>query len=268
MAVTLKLKKKPETYLEAECITPDNFAGKNIEEIKKLSVYLGNRKMQISDFFNVSGNSGKTAEDTKIVIEGDVSLVQRIGEKMSAGEITINGDCGMHLGNSMTGGKIVVKGNASEWAGAMMDGGEIIIEGDAGNHCASAYRGNWVGMNNGKIIVKGKVGAESGSWMRATRTRKKYPVLQCGSADLYLGVHNHGGTIICEGDCEGRVGADMARGQIIIKGKVKEMLPSFKTIGEIKQIETPAGKIEGNFIEYQGDFAISPKPKGRLYIAK
>jgi len=266
MPITLKIIKKPDTYLETEIITPDNFANKKLEEIKNLPIYLGNRKMKISDFFEVYDDIGKTVSETTINIEGDLSRVQRIGEKMSAGEIIINGNVGMHLGNSMKGGKITVKGNADDWVGAMMEGGEIVIEGNAGNHCGSAYRGNWIGMTNGKIFVKGKVGVESGAWMRSSKTYNQYPILKCGSADLYLGVHNHGGTIICEGDCEGRTGADMASGQIIIKGKIKQMLPSFKKVEKIKEVQTPIGTIKGDFIKYIGDFSISPKPTGELYI--
>ncbi|MBD3350777.1 MAG: formylmethanofuran dehydrogenase subunit C [Candidatus Lokiarchaeota archaeon] len=268
MVLTLKLKKKLDLYLEADSITPDNCAGKSVDEIKKLVVFLGNRKMGLGEFFDVKGKSGDKAEDTKIVIEGNCSYVQRIGEKMSAGEIVITGDCGMHVGNTMTGGKILVEGNADDWVGAMMDGGEITVNGDAGNHCAGAYRGNWVGMNAGKIVVKGKIGVESGSYMRATRSRKKYPILECGSADLYLGVHNHGGTIICHGDCEGRAGADMARGQIFIDGNLKDVLPSFKKIDDISDVKSPAGIIKGSYTQYQGDFCVSKKPGARLYVKK
>ncbi|MHA1730248.1 MAG: formylmethanofuran dehydrogenase subunit C [Promethearchaeota archaeon] len=273
MTITLKLKKQPEVYLEAECITPDVFAQKSVDKIKNLTVYLGNREKKLGEFFDIAGESGKTADETNILVEGDCSSVFRIGQKMSAGEITVKGNCGMHVANRMSGGKVTVEGSAGAWAGAMMDdpndkGGELLIMGDAGNHCASAYIGYWVGVNCGKITVKGRVGVESGSWMRATRSRNKWPVLRCGSADYYLGVHNHGGTIICEGNAEGRVGADMARGQIVINGKVKKMLSSFKKLGEIKEIKSPAGPIKGNYVEYQGDFAVSKKPPARLYVKK
>ena len=53
-----------------------------------------------------------------------------------------------------------------------------------------------------------------------------------------------------------------------IKGKAKKMLASFKKIGSIKEFETPIGKITGNFDEYEGDYAVSGKPAGRIYIAK
>jgi formylmethanofuran dehydrogenase subunit C len=268
MVIKLKLKSQPEFITEVECISPDNFAGKKIDEIKNLTVYFGNRERKLSEFFDVTGKTGKTAEETSIEIEGDCSLIYRIGQKMTAGMVTVNGNVGFHLGSEITGGKIIVNGNAGSWAGAMMDGGEIVINGDAGNHCAGAYRGNWIGMKDGKITVTGRVGVESGSWMRATRSRKKYPVLTVGSADYFLGVHNHGGTIICEGDTEGRTGGDMSHGQIIVKGKVKSMLPSFKKLGDKNEFATPAGTIKGDFVEYAGDYAVSGKPNGRLYVAK
>ena len=40
--IKLKLKKAPDFPLEAESITPDNFAGKSIDDIKKLVVYCAN----------------------------------------------------------------------------------------------------------------------------------------------------------------------------------------------------------------------------------
>ncbi len=267
MPITLTLQNPPEFYLETDCISPDNFAGKTVGDIGLMTVYHGNKEKKLSDFFIIIGESAKEAKDTKIIIEGDCSLVQRIGEKMTAGELTIQGNCGMHLGCFMKGGSIKVDGNAGEWAGAMMENGSIEISGDAGNHCASAYRGFWVGMQGGMVKVEGRVGVESGSWMRSSQTYKKYPILWCGSADYYLGVHNHGGTLICEGDAEGRVGADMSHGQIIVMGKVKSMLPSFKQKDEVKKIITPAGEFKGNYLEFTGDHALS-KPKGILYVKK
>lgn len=268
MPVNLKLTNEPEFYLEADCITPDTFAGKSNEDIAKLKVFEGNKQATLGDYFTITGQSGSDAAGTDITIEGNCELVQRIGEKMSAGSITVKGNVGMHLGNTMSGGKITVEGNAGAWAAAMLDGGEIIINGDAGDHCASAYRGNWIGMQDGKVTVKGRVGVESGSWMRAIRSRNKWPVLKVGSADWYLGVHNHGGTIICENDAEGRVGADMARGQIFINGNIKRPLPTFKKLGETSEIKSPAGTITGNYIEYEGDYAVDAKPKARVYVAK
>lgn len=279
--IKLKLKKQPEFPLEAESISPDNFAGKSANDIKKLEIYHGNEIVTIGDYFSVSGKSGDV-NDLKIVIDGDLSNVKRIGEKMTGGEIVINGDVGMHVGNQMKGGKILVNGNADDWAGAMLNGGELEITGDAGNYVGSAYRGFWKGMTNGVIKVKGKVGVEAMLWARGSVPAKKLPTLICGSAGSFLGIHNHGGTIIVEGDVDRCAGADQIRGIIVIKGKVSRLLPSYKKIGEVKEIELFNGeKITGKFTEYGGDFSvkknhsvidkktgeIKKSVNGRLYIA-
>ncbi|MFW9820189.1 MAG: formylmethanofuran dehydrogenase subunit C [Candidatus Thorarchaeota archaeon] len=279
--IKLKLKKKPDFPLEAETITPDNVAGKSAAEIKKLIVYHGNEEKKVGDFFEVSGNGGELT-DTKIVIDGDLSNVKRIGEKMTGGEIVVNGNVGMHIGNNMSGGKILVNGNADDWAGAMLKGGELEITGNAGNYVGSAYRGFWKGMQNGVIKVKGKIGDEALSWVNGSKPAKRFPTLICGGAGSFLGVHGHGGTIIVEGDCDRCIGADQVRGTIIVKGKISRILPSYKKLGQVKEIELINGdKINGDFIEYSGDHSveknhskidkktgkISNSSNGRLYVA-
>ena len=279
--IKLKLKKSLDFPLEAESITPDNFAGKSNDEIKKLVVYSGNEESTLGQFFTVSGKSGEK-DELKIIIDGDVSNVKRIGEKMTVGEIIINSDVGMHVGNEMSGGKITVNGNADDWAGAMLNGGELEINGDAGNYVGAAYRGYWKGMKNGIIKVKGKVGVESMLWADGSVPAKRFPTLICGSAGSFLGIHNHGGTVIVEGDVDRCAGADQVKGMIIVKGKAPKILPSFKKIGEVKEIELLNGeKITGKFVEYAGDHSVKKNHSvvskktgelnkgvnGRLYIA-
>lgn len=279
--IRLKLKKEPEFPLEADTISPDQFAGKTLAVIKKLPVFCGNEEKSIGDFFEVSGKSGELA-DLKIIVEGNVSNVKRIGEKMSAGEIEINGDVGMHVGNQMTGGKILVNGNADDWAGAMLNGGELEITGDAGHYVGAAYRGFWKGMKNGTIKVHGKIGNEALTWVNGSKPAKRFPTLICGSAGSFLGIHGHGGTIIVEGDCDRCTGADQVRGTIVVKGKVSRILSSYKKLGEVKEIELMDGeKISGKFIEYSGDHSveknhskidkktgeISNSSNGRLFVA-
>jgi len=214
----------------------------------------------------VSGKAPDT-KNTKIIIDGDLSKVKRIGEKMTDGEIVINGDVGMHVGNQMEGGKILVNGNAGDWAGAMLKGGELEITGDAGNYIGAAYRGFWIGMENGTIKVGGKIGREAMLWARSSKGAKKFPILRCGAAESFLGMHNHGGTIVVEGDVNKYAGADQAWGQIIIKGK-SELLPSYKKVGETSEIELPNGeKVKGKFIEYSGDHSVKKETNGRIYVA-
>jgi formylmethanofuran dehydrogenase subunit C len=229
----------------------------------------------------VSGDGGEVA-DIKINIDGDLSNIKRIGENMTGGEITIKGNVGMHVGSQMSGGKIVVNGNADDWAGAMLKGGELEINGDAGHYVGAAYRGYWKGMMNGVIKVKGKVGNESLSWVSGSKPGKRFPTLICGSAGSFLGIHSHGGTIIVEGDCDRCAGADQVRGTIVVKGKISNILPSYKKIGEVNEIELMNGEIiKGKFTEYSGDHSVeknhskidkktekvSNSSNGRLFVA-
>lgn len=267
--INLKLKKEPQFPLEVDCITPDNFAGKSIDEIKALEVYYGNEELKLGDYFDVSGESAEEAKDIKIIVEGELSNVKRIGEKMSVGEIEINGNVGMHVGNQMSGGKIIVNGNADDWAGAMLKGGELEITGNAGNYVGAAYRGFWKGMEDGIIKVKGKIGNEALLWARSSKGKEQFPMLYCGGANSFLGVHNHGGTIVVEGDVDRCTGSDQAWGTIIVKGKVNTMLPSYKKIGKVKKVELPNGDIiKGKFTEYSGDHATKKETNGRLYLAE
>ncbi|MFX1600443.1 MAG: formylmethanofuran dehydrogenase subunit C, partial [Promethearchaeota archaeon] len=196
--------------------------------------------------------------------------------------IVINGNVGMHVGNNMSGGKILVNGNVDDWAGAMLKGGELEITGDAGHYVGAAYRGFWKGMENGIIKVKGKIGNEALSWANGSKPGNRFPTLICGGAGSFLGIHSHGGTIIVEGDCERCIGADQVRGTIVVKGKISRMLPSFKKIGEVKEIELMNGeKVKGKFIEYSGDHSVeknhskidkktglvSNSSNGRLFVA-
>ena len=279
--IKLKLKKEYKFPLEADTITPDAFTGKSAADIKKLTVYHGNEEKTIGDFFDVTGDGGELNE-IKIIVDGNISNVKRIGEKMIGGEIVINGDVGMHVGNKMSGGKILVNGSADDWAGAMLKGGELEITGDAGHYVGAAYRGNWKGMQNGLIKVKGKIGDEALSWVNGSKPAKRFPMLICGAAGSFLGIHSHGGTIIVEGDCDRCIGADQVRGTIVVKGKITRILPSFKKLGEVKEIELMNGDIiKGKFTEYSGDHSveknhskidkktgeISNSSNGRLFVA-
>ncbi|MHA1931251.1 MAG: formylmethanofuran dehydrogenase subunit C [Promethearchaeota archaeon] len=279
--IKLKLKVEPTFPLEAEAISPDKFAGKTETEIKNLIVYHGNEEKTIGNFFDVKGKGGDV-NDILITIDGNLSKVKRIGEKMTGGEIVVNSDVGMHVGNNMTGGRILVHGNADDWAGAMLNGGELEITGDAGHYVGAAYRGFWKGMQNGTIKVHGKIGDEALTWVSGSKPGKRFPTLKCGAAGSFLGIHSHGGTIVVEGDCDRCIGADQVRGTIVVKGKISRILPSYKKIGEVKEIELMNGEIiKGKFVEYSGDHSVeknhskidkktekvSNSSNGRLFIA-
>ncbi|MFX1293512.1 MAG: formylmethanofuran dehydrogenase subunit C [Promethearchaeota archaeon] len=265
--ITLSPKELPTIPLEME-ISPDVFAGKSIEEVKKLKILKGNREKELGEYFNVEGSTAKDPADIKIIINGNVDRVKYIGSKMTAGEIIIKGNTGMHTGDDMKGGKITVEGDCADFCAMEIKGGIFEVKGNAGNYLVGAKRGTWIGSSKGKIIVHGNCGAEVAVWMRG-----KTIVLHIkGNAGAYLGTHMHLGTIIVDGDVSPRVGGEMSGGKIIINGSLSEILPSFTYIGEVNEIEiTEAEKISGNYLKFEGDFAnISPKAKskGEIYLSK
>src|SRR5688572_5030060 len=123
--------------VEAECVTPDNLAGKSAAEIAQLPVQHGNAPAPLGEFFNVEGD----ATDGEVVVEGDTSRVKLMGAGMTRGSLTIEGDAGMHVGSEMRGGVLRVNGNAGDWVGAEMRGGLIHVRGNVGHLIGAAYRG-------------------------------------------------------------------------------------------------------------------------------
>ncbi len=266
--ITLTPKKElPTVPLEVE-ISPNNIAGKSIEDIKKITILKGNREKLLGDFFDVSGSSAENPADIKIIINGNMERVKYLGSAMTAGEIIIKGNAGMHTGDDMKGGKITTEGNCADFCAMEIKGGEFEVKGSAGNYLAAAKRGTWRGSSGGKVIVHGNCGAESCSWLHG----KSIIINIKGNAGAYLGTHMNLGTIIVDGEVAPRVGGEMSGGKIIINGKLSELLPSFSYIGEVKEIElSETEKITGSYLKFEGDFAnISSKAKnkGEIYLNK
>ncbi len=240
-------KEQPEVPIEANNITPDEFAGKSLDEIKKIKIWYGNSEVPLADFFEVSGESGATALDTTIVIDGDVFNTKRIGQEMSAGEIIVNGNVNMYVGAEMTGGKITVEGNAASWAGQNMKGGELTIKGDAGDYVGSAYRGDWRGMDGGVLTVYGNVGNEIAEFMLNGK------IIIKGNANIMPGIRMHGGLLVIEGDVVARTGAAMKYGNIVVEGTISEFLPGFEYQGIVKDIEIDGTSFKGAYYKFTGD---------------
>jgi len=250
--------KKSQYPIIAECISPDVFKEKTVEEIANLTIWIGNKKRQLSDLFKIE----KTSDDTlNITINGDVEKVKRIGWGMTQGEIVINGNTGMHLGKKMSGGKIVVNGNTEGWAGSQMKGGLIEIKGDAGDYLGSPYRGSTVGMKKGKIIVHGNVGSDSAVFMKSGVIKIH------GNAGPFMGFRKTGGVIHIGKDAGTRLGACMTGGKIVVSGKLENIMPTF-TIDRIKKkVKIEADdKAVGPFYVFLGDLAESGK--GKLFVSK
>ena len=262
--VILKPKYTFNVPVECKHISPDVFAGKNLEEIGKLPILEGNRRKVLGELFKVEGETGKTPTETHIIVEGDVAKLRRIGEAMTDGKITVKGNVGHYAGFGMKGGVITIQGNAGLWLGGKMKGGTIEVFGDAGDCIGGSLRGEkpGKGMKKGTILIHGNVGAEIGRGMSGGA------ILVDGNCGPLPGVDMTGGSIGIKGNCEGKPGARMTGGRVVILGKIPDILPSFY-IDEIRESPIKVGptKLPGPLYVFTGDVVADIKCNGRLLIS-
>jgi formylmethanofuran dehydrogenase subunit C len=258
--VTLTMKTQPDLMLEADHISPDAFAGKTAAEIAALHAYVGREQHTLGKYFEVTGNAGKTAAETKIVVKGDVSRVKYIGMKMTAGEVVVENNADMYTGAWMQGGKLLVKGSVDAFTGIGMTGGELTIEGNAGNYLGAAYRGDWRGMQGGVIRVKGNAGSDIGTFMNGGT------IIVEGDVDVHVGTHQEGGRIIVKGNGKSKIGGQMVEGEIYVFGTIDVMMPGYKYVQD-EELEVDGYK--GKFALYHGDLGERhPKRKGQIVYGK
>ncbi len=258
--ITLTPKKDFNLPVIGYKISPDEFSNKTIEEIKQLPAREGNTRKTIGDLFNVSGETVDSAKDLEIRIEGNAEKVKKIGYKMTAGKITIQGNAGFYLGDSMQNGEIEVEGDALSWLGVRMHGGKIHIHGRAGDFIGGSYRGMMLGIEQGEIIVDKDAGSYIGFWMRGGKIHIK------GNTGPFAGMHMQGGQILIEGNTGAKLGALMKKGKIILMGHTPRILPSH-TFEEIKKSAKFSGiKYQGPFYLFTGD--IAEDGTGKVYINK
>jgi len=97
-----------------------------------------------------------------------------LGDLMSKGGITLEGNAGSYLGLCMSGGKIVVNGDCGPHAGTDMENGVLVINGNIGPYFANRMKGGEIHINGekppgaytynfgGRIYHKGKLIAKDG----------------------------------------------------------------------------------------------------------
>jgi formylmethanofuran dehydrogenase subunit C len=250
-SLTLRPRKAFDIPVEAEILSPDKLAGLSLSQIGLQEVWQGNKKMNLSDLFQVDGDDTPAKPEEMVIrLEGDFSRVKRIGENMSSGTVEVGGDAGMRAGSGMKGGFLRVQGNADDWLGREMRGGKIEISGNAGNYAGAGYRGEKCGMRGGEMEIAGKAGAYLGEHMCGGSIKVG------GDAGDFPGSANQGGTIIISGGTY-LPGAEMTKGSITIKGSAK-MLPSYQKMEMVKIGDADYQKYFGDLVE---------NGKGEIYVA-
>ncbi|VTR97653.1 formylmethanofuran dehydrogenase subunit C [Tuwongella immobilis] len=266
---TLTLRTEPPLPLEAPQLAPERLQGQSHAEIAAIPLLLGNRTVPLGEWFTITGDP---ASD-HLVIVGNCARIKRIGEGMTRGTLTLEGDAGMHLGAMLAGGTIEVRGHVGDWAGAEMRGGHLHIRGNAGNNAAGAYRGSRKGMRGGVMLIDGNAGHEVGAIMR------RGILAIGGSVGDFAGCDMIAGTLVGYGAFGSRCGAGVKRGTILALGESPERISTFPfdCLGEpvypvllqlhLRQLGFPAAQREPfrRFARFSGDRLLFGK--GELLIA-
>ena len=259
--INLKKTVSTKISIEFDNVLPELIYDKSEKEIESVIVYYGNKEKKLSDFFDIIvEGTCDNSNDCKIIIDGDLSRIKRIGYNMSSGIIVANGNVDFHVGALMSGGHIIVNGNAESYAGREMSGGLLEINGDVKDCCGSSYAGDWRGMSGGKIVVRGNAGKQLAEYMMGGE------IIVEGNCDILAGVHMSGGLISIDGNVNQWVGGQMKKGTIIVQGNLEKILPSFKLQEIIHNPKINGKYFIGKYELYSGDNSV--KGKGQLWLKK
>lgn len=204
-ALTFKLKQALAQRVDCAPLTPDLLAGKSLTEIAAIELQCGRFKLRADSVFAISGDDA-----SEIIFEQGSAKLDSIGQGMSQGRITVNGDAGSYLGLQMKKGEIVVHGNADAFVASGMAGGMIQVHGDVGDFLAAALPGDRKGMRGGIVIIKGNAGDRAGDQMR------RGLLLIEGDVGSYCASRMLAGTIGVLGKVGDYVGYGMRRGTLVL----------------------------------------------------
>jgi formylmethanofuran dehydrogenase subunit C len=215
----LTLLQPPAVPLEVvDGLSPHQFRGLRPHEVPHKTVYHGNRRERLGDWFRVEGD----ASDGEVRVAGDCSRVNGIAAGMTVGRMAVEGNVGMHTASGMRGGVLEVHGDAGDWLGAGMSGGLIRVTGSAGNLVGAAERGGRRGMTGGTILIRGDAGDEVGLLMRRGLIAVEGGIGEFAAASMIAG------TLVVAGVVGRAAGAGMKRGTLLALGDEPELGPGFR----------------------------------------
>ena len=220
-ALTFTLKERPRQRIDVSALTPDRLLHAKPEQIARIELYSGNRKLKVSDLFEVAGE-----DPLDIAFASECDKLDRIGAAMSRGRVSVYGNSGAYLGLGMTGGAIFAHGDAGAFAASGMKAGQIKIDGNAGDFLAAALPGERRGMSGGTLLVAGDVGERAGDHMR------RGMILIAGRAGDYCAARMGAGTIAVMGPVGAYPGYAMKRGTLLLFAVPERLPATFNDCGE------------------------------------
>ena len=218
--VRLTLKRAPALRVDLRGVTPATLAGLAPPQIEQVTVTHGAQTLALAELFTVRCDEAPD-DVAELLLEGDLSRVDRIGWQLAGGRIVVAGPVGDYAGACMTAGEMRVQGRAGLLAACEMAGGALTIEGDVGDHAASSLPGSMDGMRGGTLIVRGNAGDRFADRMR------RGSALVFGDVGDFLASRLVAGTLAIGGRCGAHVGYGMRRGSVVFAGDVPRIAPTF-----------------------------------------
>jgi formylmethanofuran dehydrogenase subunit C len=216
----LTLRDAPAQRLDLAPLTPERLTGLSEREIGKIELQTTRERVCVGDMFRL-----RMGDAAQIRIAGGSERFDRIGDGMSGGAITVEGDAGIQAGRQMRGGRLTINGHAGPFAASGMRGGVIEIAGDARERLGGPLAGEMAGMRGGVVVVRGNAGPRAGD-----RLRRGVIVIE-GAAGAYAGSRMIAGTLMVRGRAGPLPGYLMARGTLVLAAGCAGLSPTFADCG-------------------------------------
>lgn len=205
-------------------LTPSTLCRLGESAAPAFMVSQGNRPVALGDLFDIVVEP-RESQVPRLVIEGDLRSVDRIGWRMTEGLLAVEGDAGDYAGCAMSGGELSVSGSAGDFTAAEMSGGSVRIAGDCGDFAAAAQAGSMDGMRGGMLVIGGNAGQRLSDRMR------RGTVFVLGDAGDYAASRMVAGTLAIAGGCGAHLAYGMRRGTVVCLGSHPEASSTFAATG-------------------------------------
>ena len=215
----LTLLNAPALRVDLRGLVPSRLGAMTQAAIERLSIGHGAGLVELGTLLRVEAHA---ADDMLIFAGAGLARCDRIGWRLDAGRIVVEGDAGDYAGALMHAGAMHVQGTAGALAACEMAGGELSIDGDVGDYAAGSLPGSIDGMRGGRFIVRGDAGERFGDRMR------RGTALVFGNAGDFLASRMVAGTIALGGAAGAHVGYAMRRGSVVFAGaRPERVAPTF-----------------------------------------
>jgi formylmethanofuran dehydrogenase subunit C len=260
----LTLLAAPALRADLRGLVPSRLVAMTQAGIEHLSIGHGAGLVDLGELFRVEPHP---ADDTLVLAGAGLERCDRIGWRLDAGRIVVEGDAGDYAGALMHAGAMHVQGRAGALAACEMAGGELNVDGDVGDYAAATLPGSIDGMRGGRFIVRGDAGERFGDRMR------RGTALVFGNVGDFLASRMVAGTIALGGAAGAHVGYAMRRGSVVFAGARPERIaPTFVAsiadapvfwqllARDLARFGGPFGALPGRRVErYLGDLAAAGK---------